>query len=167
MLTQYQVSEQQTRVVCQESNTLNVPIGTPSSGIIAGSQVQLFDEWVTFAAQFETFRIAAIHYDIYDINPSNPGPAWFGTFHDDYTTSTQPAFSMANVIDSTDSQLVPPGTGKISLVWRAHGPRENSFLPVAGGADFGGLRYFTLQQTSTFQKYIVITKAVIDFRGRK
>lgn len=111
-----------------------------------------------------------IRFDIYDINPGVSAANAFGTFHDVYTTASQPSFALATVLDSPDSQAVPPGTGKISLVWRAKGTLENTFQSTnftsAPAQDFGGLRYALPQAQSASAKYLVMVKAVVDFRGR-
>lgn len=95
---------------------------------MAGPQIALFDEFTSFSAQFQTFRIRAIRYDIYDINPSLSTVGWFSTFHDEFRADAQPVFSQRNVIDGPDSQIVPPGTGKLTLYWRAKGILENGFI---------------------------------------
>jgi len=170
-ITDLQNSHSQITVLCQDIFNLAVPT-TAGTGISAGPQVFNFDEFTAFAQQFETFRIRAYRFDIYDINPSNPAIAWFSTFHDQFTTNNQPVFTTANVIDGPDSQTVPPGTGKLSLYWRAHGVLENQFVTDDDSAVttptqfFGGLRYASIAGSSAAPKYTIVIKALVDFRGR-
>lgn len=171
VLSQLQNSHSQVRILANDSFTLSTTAAVGgTTGIIAGSQVRIFDEFVSMASQFETFRISMIRYDIYDINPGQATANAFGTFHDVYTTANQPTFALATVLDSPDSQAVPPGTGKVSLIWKAKGTLENTFqstnLTAVPAEDFGGLRFALPQATAAAQKYLVMVKAVVDFRAR-
>jgi hypothetical protein len=166
-----QNSHSQITILCQD--TFAIGFGTSvNNGILAGPQIALFDEFASMAAQFETFRIRAIRYDIYDVNPSSAVVGFFSTFHDQFAASVQPVFSQANVIDGPDSQTVPPGIGKVSLYWRAHGVLENQFVTSdQGGINlpiqyFGGLRYSIAAGASIQPRYQVVVKALVDFRGR-
>jgi len=169
-ISDLQNSHSQITVLCQDTYTLNSPT-TAGTGILAGPQIFNFDEFQSFAAQFETFRIRAIRFDIYDVNPSNTAVAWFSTFHDQFTAGNQATFTQANVIDGPDSQTVPPGTGKITLYWRAHGTLENEFVTDDDSAVttptqfFGGLRFASTAGTAAL-KYSIVIKALVDFRGR-
>ena len=167
MLSSLQNSHSQIRVLCADCYRVDTAL-TASSAIIGSSQFRLTDDFVSFASQFETFRVAAVRFDIYDVNPSNAASGFFGTFHDEYTSSTQPVFSTAAVVDSADGQIVPPGTGKLSLTWLPKGTRENDFVAVgtSPGTDFGGLRYAVNSASAAGRKYEVYFKALIDFRGR-
>lgn len=168
ILTNLQNTHSQTRLLCSDSYTIAVPTGTATNAIVAGSQVRVSDDFVSMASQFETFRVKAIRFDIYDVNPNALGTAFFGTFHDEYFTSAQPVFSAADVVDSPDGQIVPPGVGKITLTWMAKGTRENDFISTVGVADFGGLRYSVNAGTvAVANKYQIYWKAIVDFRGRK
>jgi len=168
IISQLQNSHSQIRLLCTDSFAINSST-VDVNGNLAGSQIRLFDEFTTISTQFETFRIAAVRYDVYDINPSNVVTGAFSTFHDVATTGNQLAFTFPSVIDGPDSQIVPPGTGKISFTWVAHGTAENQFLSDDSNAaqqlDFGGLRYSILA-ASTAIKYRIVVKAVVDFRGR-
>lgn len=160
-------SHSQIRVLCSDCYTITTSATAVQNANISSSQARLTDDFVSFAAQFETFRVRAFRFDIYDINPGLPVTAFFGTFHDEFTTTTQPTFAAGDVIDSPDGQLVPPGTGKLALAWVAHGPRENDFVSTVNGSDFGGLRYDLQQAASAAVKFQIYFKAVIDFRGRR
>jgi len=169
-IAEMQNSHSQISVLCQDTLTLNTAT-TASTGTVAGPQIVLFDEFVSFAAQFETFRVRGIRFDIYDINPANTTVGWFSTFHDQFVAAQAPVFSSANVVDGPDSQIVPPGTGKITLYWRAHGTLENLFVTDDDAnvrvptQFFGGLR-FSLAAGTAAPKFQVIIKALVDFRGR-
>jgi len=168
ILGQMQNSHSQIRVVCGDSRQLNSAT-TNAGGTVTGADVRATDDFTSFASQFETYRIAAIRFEVYDFNPSNIVVAVFSTQHDVVpapSTFTAPTF--ANVIDAPDSQLVAPGTGKAVFDWFAHGTEENEFqsdsIPVIN--DFGGLRFFLNSASAVAGKYLIVTKAVVDFRGR-
>lgn len=170
-ITDLQNSHSQITVLCQDTFTLNSPT-TAATGILAGPQIVNFDEFQSFAAQFETFRIRAIRFDVYDINPANTAIAWFSTFHDQFTAANQANFTQANVVDGPDSQTVPPGTGKTSFFWRAHGVLENEFVTDDDSSVslatqfFGGLRFASTASSANTSKYSIVIKALVDFRGR-
>lgn len=166
-----QNSHSQVTILAQD--TFAVGFGTGlNNGTLAGPQIALFDEFASMAVQFETFRIRAIRYDIYDVNPASAVVGFFSTYHDQFTASVQPVFTQANVIDGPDSQTVPAGTGKISLYWRAKGVLENEFVTTDTSGNnlpiqyFGGLRYSIAAGASAQPKYQIVVKALIDFRGR-
>jgi hypothetical protein len=166
MIGDVQNSQAQARILCSDVYTVNVPAVT-TGALIAASQVQVTDDFTSMAAQYETFRVRAIRFDIYDINPSLSAVGFFGTFHASYLSNAQPTYTSAAVVDSVDGQLVPPGTGKLSLTWMAKGTREMGFnSTTAPVQDFGGLRYSINGQVTTGAKYQVYFKALVDFRGK-
>jgi hypothetical protein len=141
------------------------------TGKISQSQFRVFDDFVSLAAQWQTYRVKRIRYDIYDVAPGVGQSLFWSTFHDVNTTGTQYVPTLAAVVDGPDSQIVPPGVGKISLIWTAKGTAENEFqsttssLPVV--LDFGGLRYAGISGTAAAPgKYQVFVKVICDFRGR-
>jgi len=169
ILGHMQNTHSQVRVVCAET----FQISTSTTGIIdsrSGPYVRATDDFVSFAAQFETYRITALRFDIYDINPASVSAAFFGTWHDEVAAGAGATFTAANVIDSPDSQVVPPGTGKLCLTWVAKGTLENEFQTVSVNGsfpfDYGGLRFAVLSGAAAAPKWQVIMKAVVDFRGR-
>lgn len=170
-ITSLQASQQQVRLLCEDSYAINTST-TAFAGNLSHSQIKLFDEFASIFQQFETYRITAVRYDIYDLVPTNTGSyTWFSTFHDQYVANAQPVFNQGNVIDGPDSLMVPPGTGKVTLYWRAKGTQEREFQSADDAStnfvtqDYGGLRYYSTSGT-TGAKYQVITKAIVDFRGR-
>jgi len=169
-ISDLQNSHSQITLCCQD--TFNIDSAASNvNGIIAGPQVAIFDEFVSIQAQFETFRIRAIKFDIYDVNPSNSSVGWFSTFHDQFSGAAQPTFTVAGVVDGPDSQLVPPGTGKLTLYWRAKGTLENGFVTdddvgvTQPPLYSGGLRYSVGANTAA-RKFQVVVNAIVDFRGR-
>jgi len=168
ILGQMQNSHSQIRVICGESRQLNSAT-TGSGGTVTGVDVRTWDDFVSFAAQFETYRIAAIRFEVYDFNPSNVVVAVFSTQHDVIPSpSVYSAPTFANVIDAPDSQVVPPGTGKVVFDWFAHGTEENGFQSdtINPINDYGGLRFYLNQAAAVSGKYLIVSKAVVDFRGR-
>jgi hypothetical protein len=166
-----QNSHSQITVLVQDTFVLNSGT-TVSVGNFAGPQIAIFDDFVSFATQFETFRIRGIRFDVFDINPANTATGFFSTFHDQFTAANQPVFNLSNAVDGPDSAVVPAGTGKASFYWRAHGTLENQFVTTDDAGVtlptqyFGGLRYVVSTSTATTPKYQVIVKALVDFRGR-
>jgi len=158
-------------MLIEDSFALNIGT-TVTNGNLAGPQFVLFDDFVSLAQQFDTFRIRAARFDIYDVNASATIVGWFSTFHDDYTAAAQPVFTPANVLDGPDSLTVPPGTGKAMLYWRSKGTLETSFQPTDGAGNplpaqyFGGLRYSIPAGGAVVSKYQVVCKVIVDFRGR-
>jgi hypothetical protein len=169
-ISSLQASQQQIRVLCEDSFSLNVATSA-TFGNLAHSQIKLFDEFVSLFQQYETYRVTAIRFDVYDINPANTVTAWFSTFHDQYTASNQPVFSAPNVIDGPDSLIVPPGLGKATLYWRAKGTQELEFQSADDAStnfitqDYGGLRY-AINAGTAGAKFQVLVKALVDFRAR-
>jgi len=169
-LSHLQNSGGMVQITVTDSYAVNTQ-ATDVAGNVTWSQVRLSDEFLSLAAQFNTFRIRSVRFDVYDLNPAAPAPGVFSTFHDEFTTGTQPVFSFNDVIDSADSQIVPPGTGKTSFTWMAHSTNERGYYDAtpavtSNGPDFGGLRY-VLPAGTAATKYRIIVKAIVDFRGRR
>jgi len=168
---QSQLQNSHSQVTLLLSDEFNIAASnTAINGILAGSQIRVFDDYQSLAAQFQTFRIKRIRFDIYDINPAVPSGAVWSTFHDVNTTSNQYVPTFGQVVDAPDAQIVPPGTGKLSLYWTSKGTAENSFQSTASTTpapiDYGGLRYSIPPGQVTAGKFAVVVKAVVDFRGR-
>lgn len=169
ILSGMQNSHSQIRVICGDTSLFSTSASATTFGVYTGSNVRATDDFVSFAAQFETFRIAAIRFEVYDVNPSTALFAGFSTQHDVVPSGlvfTAP--TVASVMDGPDAGLPVSGGSKMVLNWVAHGTEENNFqsvsvLPID---DFGGLRYFFGSPGSASSKYQLIVKAVVDFRGR-
>lgn len=169
ILSQLQTTQSQIRVLCTSTDTFQLNTSGPGTFVASGVYIRGSDDFTSMAAQFQEYRIAAVRYDIYDINPALVGQVVFSTWHDVIPGAvTTPTFSFNQVIDGPDSQVIPPGTGKISFTWMAKGSMENEFQTddTSGWQDFGGLRGASLTSTAAGVKYQVITKAIVDFRGR-
>lgn len=167
-LNSLQNSSNQIQVLCSESNDVSINT-VANAGNIGWSQILLFDDFVSMAQQYDTFRIRSIRYDVYDINPTTGNAAIFSTFHTEANSSVQPVYTFANVVDGVDSQIVPPGTGKISFTWMGHTTLEKGFVNTitSPSPEFGGLRYYVFAGGATTAKFRIVTKAVVDFRGRR
>jgi len=172
MLAQLQNSHSQIRVLCSETFNQNTQTAAYVS-TFSGSNVRSTDDFQSFAQQFETYRIMAIRFDVYDVQPGNPTPVFLSTWHDEILYNAVPSFTQANVLDGPDSQLVGPGAGKATLTWFAKGSTETGFqsdLAASAPLDFGGIRVAAAIGASGFTtnspKLQVIMKAVVDFRGR-
>lgn len=172
IMSHLQNSHSQIRMLVNQSINIGIA-ATDTIGNYTAANVLLSDEFISLRVQFETYRIMAIRFDIYDANTGVPTTGVFSTFHDS-TNGSYPAFTFAQIIDGPDAQVCPPGTGKLSLTWFAHGTNELEFqttasAPVPGVYDFGGLRYSVSPSPgvgTTPLKYTVLVKAVVDFRGR-
>lgn len=171
VLGQLQNSHSQVRILCNLSYSLPVSTsGGDASTASTGVNIRASDDFISMAQQFETYRIKMVRYDIYDINQSISAYSMFSTFHDENSTYPPPA-TFQQVIDSPDSTTVPPGMGKVSLLWTAKGSTENQFQTTLTNGnvtpvDFGGLRGVIGTGTSAGSKFMIVAKAIVDFRGR-
>lgn len=168
ILGQMQNSHSQIRVICGDSTQINSAT-TNNGAFYTHANIRTTDDFTAFDDQFETYRITAIRFEIYDFNPANVVVAAFSTQHDVVATPkvySPPTF--ANVVDAPDSQVVAPGTGKVVFDWFAHGTTELGFqsTTVDPIQDFGGIRWYLNQASTAAGKYQVVVKAVVDFRGR-
>ena len=161
VISQVQNSEGQTRVILQSPANINSAT-SQSNQSITFNNIVTFDDFVSMAAQFSLFRVAYIRFDIYDVNPGNTAPAIFATTHQQGNL----VVTLDSVADRPDSAVVPPGTGKLSLTWVAHGSLENQFQSTSNFVDYGGLVTNVFASQNTGVKYLVLVKAVVDFRGR-
>jgi len=168
MIQATQVSESQVRVICGDVFDINPPT-TQSSTIYGFATVINTDDFQSLAQQYELYRVTAIKFDIYDINPSAVVSNVWSTFHNS-TAGASGAYTRAQVADGPDSRVLSSGTGFTSLYWRAHGTLELGFQPTntTGTTQqyFGGLRYSLAAATAGQSKYQVVVHAVVDFRGR-
>lgn len=174
MLSSMQNSQSQVRILC--STTFEVTTTTSGAeiqGYFAGPQVRNTDDFGSLAAQFEEYRVRAIRFDVYDINPSTAVAHSFSTFHS-RSTGDITAFPFAEVVDAPDSQSIPPGTGVAHFTWVAHSTDELAFQTTLQSTDpalqpavsFGGLRWAVANANATGRKWQVSVKAIVDFRGR-
>jgi len=174
MLSALQNSQSQCRLLCTTTFELTTTTsGADITGYYGGTQVRATDDFISFAAQFEEYRVTAIRFDVYDINPSTAVAHSFSTYHV-RATGTYAAFPYGQVVDAPDSQVIPPGTGVAHFTWMAHTTDELAFqttLPLDDSnletpIDFGGLRWGIANASAAGRKWQVSAKAIVDFRGR-
>lgn len=173
MLSALHTSENQARVLCTSFFEIRTTSSGPDlSGYYGGDQVRDTDEFKSMMQQFGMYRISAIRFDVYDINPTTSVAHAFSTYH---SSSIGPisAFAFADVVDSADSQIIAPGTGTAHFTWVAKSTNERGFYTTARIENaltppetFGGLRWALANASSDGRKYQVAVKAIVDFRAR-
>jgi hypothetical protein len=165
-------SESQITALVTGTFALDVSATTSVQTVYDWARVRTLDDFVSLRAQYNTYRVRSIRFDVYDINPGFAQTGIFSTFHDSYNPGGVPVFSFEDVADGPDSQVVPPGVGKAVFTWMAHNTNERGYYDAtpdtdAAAPDFGGLRAFISQGTTAGPKFRIIMKAVVDFRGRR
>jgi len=162
MLNQMNQSESQMRVICGYQSTLNVAV---SSGVIGFGELLTTDDFVSFAAQFQEYRVTGIRFDIYDVNQSAVVVNFWSTFHQ---ISGSVPVAVEDIMDRPDCRSLSAGEGKASFAWLAHGIPERAFNNVGTNAGLGGLAYnLSPAAASTTAKYTIMAKFIVDFRGRR
>ena len=168
MLTELQNTQSQTRVEIGMARLLSLTSGPDQIGTISAVTLRGSDEWATLVQQWQTYRVRAIRFDVYDINPNLVCFSTFSTFHEASEGAT-PAFTFEQVLDGPDCQVPTNGAPKLRFTWMAKGAAEMGFQNVDPGAgditDFGGLR-FALGAGAVGSKFQIVVKAIVDFRGR-
>jgi len=161
----YNTAEGQIRVMCNYRTELSISTAI-TNGTVGVIEASTSDDFVSFSQQYQEFRIKAIRFDIYDLQPSSSTINFWSTFHQ---VGGVVPIGFEDVVDRPDSRAIAPGTGTASLSWVAHGIPEMSFQSTQGGATgFGGLSYYIgASPAAVGGKYSIIAKFVIDFRGRK
>lgn len=165
LLSAYNVSEGQIRVVCNYNTTL-VPSGV-TTGIVAYGEAIATDDFTSIAQQYQEFRIRAIQFRIYDLQPNSAATInYWSTFHQ---VGGDVPVGLQDVVDRPDSRVVSPGDGRAMLAWVAHGIPEMAFQSTAlSPSGLGGLSYYiSPSNTITGAKYSIVAKFVVDFRGRR
>jgi hypothetical protein len=163
IMSQMSLSESQIRVVCGFQEPLSPQTGT--TGIYALATLQSTDDWASFSAQFKEFRIRAIQFRVFDVQPNAAAVVnLWATFHTlGGTVGTDPG----DIVDRPDARSVVPGTGYVELNWVAHGQPEMEFQPVSAAIPFGGIVYnYSPAATIVGTKYQVMIKYIVDFRAR-
>jgi len=163
ILTSLSSSNQQIRVTCGYQATLSPT--AQAGGIVALNELQSTDDWSSFDDQFTEYRIRAVQFRIFDVQPNSAVVVnYFATYHQIGGTV---AVSPNDIVDRPDARVLTPGTGWITLDWAAHGQPEMEFQPISGGISYGGLCYnVSPSATITGAKYQIAAKFVVDFRGR-
>lgn len=169
MISDIKQSESQIRLLAGDAVDLG-SLTTDTLGTYGFDNVFASDEFVTAIQQYNLFRIRAIKFDIYDINPNQPVFNAWGVWHDNYET-TIPAYTRANVTDLPDSRVISGGTGQTTLYWVAHGTAEMQFQAASTAGSpaqrFGGLKFFIGGSTAAVSKFELVVHVLIDFRGRR
>lgn len=166
LISSYNSSEGQIRVMCSYRTEVSPGSGGATSGSVDFGSLVSTDDFTSFAAQYQEFRVRGIRFDVYDVNPNSPATInYFATFHQ--VGGTVPA-GQEDIIDRPDSRIVTPGMGRISLAWVAHGIPEMAFQSVSSYDNLGGLVDFVSPSaTITGAKYSIVAKFLVDFRGRR
>jgi len=164
-LQAYNTSEGQIRVVLGYRGDL-LANATATVGSVGFAEASGTDDFVSFTAQYQEFRIRAIRFDIYDVNPnSTPTTNYWSTFH---TIGGTVPVDAESVIDRPDSRAISPGDGRATLAWVAHSIPEMAFQSTSTFNGLGGLSYYLLSSsTITGAKYSIVAKFIVDFRGRR
>jgi len=160
----YNSSEGQIRVVCGFRQELSIG-STAVTGLVDWSAVVGSDDFVSFAGQYQEFRIRSIRFDVYDLNAATAAPVNFWATYHQVGGAVPQTFD--DVVDRPDSRAIAPGSGYTSLAWVAHSIPEMAFQSVNTYNGLGGLVYFNGSGTAVAGRYSVIAKFVVDFRGRR
>lgn len=158
-----QNSHSLTTVMCSQEFEYTLTTSGSNSYSLSFATVASTDDFGSFSAQFNTWKVLSMRFDVYDMNPNVQGTAIFATNHVDGGNLT---ISLQTIADRPDSQLIPPGAGKISLTWVPKGTLENEFQGVSNYTDFGGLIAFANNVATASSKYSIVMKAIVQFRGR-
>lgn len=167
LIQSYNVSEGQIRVVLGFHQELSgYAAGGISTGIISFSDMANTDDFLSFSAQYLEFRVRAIRFDVYDLQPNNTSVVnYWSTYHTVGGTTTA---DLESTLDRPDARAISPGDGKASLAWVAHSIPEMGFQRVDTFNGLGGLSYYTASATVVNNtKYSIVAKFVVDFRGRR
>jgi len=165
-LQAYTTSEGQIRVVLGYRGELsNFTAGTPITGTVGFTEAAATDDFTAFITQYREFRIRAIRFDIYDIQPNSPAVNYWSTYH---TIAGSVPTDAESVMDRPDARSVAPGDGKVSLAWVAHSVPEMAFQLTTAFNGLGGISYYAVAgQAISNSKYTVMAKFIVDFRGRQ
>jgi hypothetical protein len=163
-LQAYKVSEGQIRVVCGYRGELSQST-TSGGGVVATGELAGTDDFTSFTAQYKEFRVRAIRFDIYDLATSTASAINFwSTFHQ---IGGAVAVGFDDVVDRPDSRAISPGTGMTSLAWVAHSIPEMAFQDTANYNGLGGLSYYIGGGPTATNKFSIVAKFIVDFRGRR
>lgn len=165
LLQQYVQSEGQIRVVCGFRFEVT-PGTTVNSGIVSFAELLATDDFTSFAAQYQEYRVRGIRFDVYDINPnSSVAINYWSTFHQ---VGGPVPIGIEDILDRPDARSLSPGDGRQSLAWAAHGIPEMQFNSVGSNPGLGGLSYYVSPQAAiAAAKYQIVAKYIVDFRGRR
>jgi len=164
-------SESQVRVICTQVDNpgANGSLSTYDTDSLFGT-----DAFISLKAQFNEFRLTAMHASFTSINPSLVNfttGAVVGSTHFNVATGVAPAFTLANVVDFPDSQVLTPGSTAIEVNWMAKGTFERMFqdTTVIGSLTrkTGAVCCFEATAVGNPVYLTTIVKYIVDFRGRR
>lgn len=165
ILQQLSQSESQIRVSCnvRAEITPGSSVGTPTITSFGYNTCANSDDFISLSAQFTEFRIRAMRFDVYDVQPNASVLNYMGTSHTQDTTAT----TLENILDRNDSRSLTLGQGKTSLSWLAHAIPEMEFQSCTSFINLGSFNLYVSPQIAvTGAKYQVVCKFIVDFRGR-
>lgn len=161
----------------QRSNESAVPIlvkgvtgistaAAGGSGVYTFNEITQEDDFLSLGAQFRLFKIKAMRFEVFHINPSNTVPIVISTFHND--GSLTGVTGQASTVDGEDSKYLDPGDGKQVFYWNASNATEKLYQDVTSFTSFGGLRWYRETGSTNVDVPLVriIITAQIVFRGR-
>lgn len=166
-IQELQATQSQVAVLCSSQATIASQTNGTTGGVRTAFDIRATDDFQSMRDQFELYRVRAIRFDLYDINPSVVAPISASTFHD-VAPAQYGFFTPDAIVDAPDSQVIAPGTGKISLYWRAKSTDEMGFqsTSIDGWQNYGGLRFAVDLGSAAAPKVKVVMKAIVDFRAR-
>ncbi len=128
------------------------------------------DEFTSFAAQYDEFRIIAMRFDCYNTATTVSNPVAASTFHINVVASATPTYTYTSVVDGEDAKIIPNDGSRCSFFWHARGVQDYAFQSTSTTAttcaNSGGLR-IAAPVSTTGGNIQTVVKFVADFRGRK
>jgi hypothetical protein len=165
ILQQLNQSESQIRVSCNVRAEISpgTTVGTSSITSFGYNTCANSDDFVSLSAQYTEFRIRAMRFDVYDVQPNASVLNYMGTSHTQDATPT----TLENILDRNDSRSLTSGQGKTSLSWLAHAIPEMEFQSCTSFVNLGSFNLYVNPQVAVSgAKYQVVCKFIVDFRGR-
>lgn len=164
MISSYNASEGQIRVICSSRAELTYSAG--QSNVFGYDSLTSTDDFISFSAQYQEFRVRGMRFTVYDVQPSSPATInYMATWHQ--VGGTVPA-TQDDIVDRPDARSIAPGTGHVKLSWLAHGLPEMEFQSISSYNSLGGLvLYASPAAVITGTKYLLVAKYLVDFRGRR
>lgn len=162
-IRQMENSESDISVLCivrSETSSSTAPV----TGKVDFATLVNDDTFTSLSAQYRTFRVAAIKFDVYDVRPTVlADSSYFSTYHGIAAGGD----NAENVVDGADSKIIPPGVGKATFYWWPSSLQEKNFQSVGSFDNLGGLRYYLggAPGGAAF-KYTVVAKFIVHFRSR-
>jgi hypothetical protein len=163
----FRMSESTTTIVVKTSFDL-VTGTTVVSTTFTFPDLVLTDDFISFAQQYNTFKVKSMRFDVFHTNPASTAPVAVSTLHCNF--SGQPPTTWLNesaVVDGPDSMYIEAGSKKQTFYWNAKGTAELEYQDVNTFNNHGGLRCLLRATTPAgVTAGIVVVSAVITFRGR-